>query len=66
MKFFYTNRLEIFTDGTVSFYFDFSKNLKQVFYYEKDLTSWQFSNKPIKNKMLQSFVYTSYKSRYKF
>jgi hypothetical protein len=64
MKPFTIKRVEISTNGTISFFSGCLHNLKQVVFCEKDLRNSQFFSKSKQNQISQSSFYTSYKSKY--
>jgi DNA-binding GntR family transcriptional regulator len=57
-------RIEVSTNGTISFFSGCFHDLKQVVFYEKDLINSQFFSKLKQNQISQSSFYTSYKSKY--
>ena len=66
MKLSIIKSIEIFTDGTLNFFYSPLKSTKQVIFHEKDAKNSLFFRKLTKNQLLQNVSHTSYKSRYKF
>jgi len=65
MKPFIIKRVEVSTNGAISFSSGCFHDLKQVIFCEKDLINSQFFSKSKQNQISQSSLYTSYKSKYK-
>jgi hypothetical protein len=58
-------RIQVFTNGTTSFFLGCLTDLNQVVFYEKDLINSQLFSKSKRNQISQNLSYTSYKSKYK-
>jgi hypothetical protein len=65
MKLIIFKYIEIFTDGTIHFFYTSLKSSKQVVFYEKDGKNSLFFRKPTKNQPLQNLSRSYYRSRYK-